>query len=86
MKISGLVNSLNFATDTMYVSNKYNTAPVTKVKSVKPKSYSISRAVNREVSLAAANQMQNYSMSFSNKSVVLQDGTLFVGTIIDMMA
>lgn len=85
MKISGLVNTLNFGNSNMYVSQRYNTAPVTKVKHVQRQNYSINRTVNRELSRSMAN-MGEIAMSISNKSVVLPNGAVFVGTIIDTFA
>ncbi len=86
MQISGMVSSLNYGNNTLYVSKNYNTQPVHKVKNVQRRDYSINRAVNRQLSTSLSSNMADFSMALSNKSVVLPNGAIFVGTIIDMVA
>jgi hypothetical protein len=85
MNISGMSSYLNYGTYGILASSNYNTAPVQAIKSVPQNNYSLNTAVRSELNKFISIDNNSYS-NLNTKTVVLDNGALFVGTIIDFFA
>jgi hypothetical protein len=86
MRVSGMVSTLQYANQNLYVSSRYNQRPVQKVQKVPQRDYSINMAVKNQITRSMTLQPSGSTMSFSSRAVVLPNGAIFVGTIIDLIA
>ena len=69
----------------VFSTSQYNTAPVQRVSNVSSNNYNVTQTVKNELSRYTNNSVSGFSPN-TTASVVLNDGTIFVGTIIDFLA
>ncbi len=85
MTISGMASYFNAGNMNVFHTAHYNTAPVQKVSNVSSNNYNVTQTVKNELSRYMFSDASKFP-SNTTASVVLNNGTIFVGTIIDFLA
>lgn len=85
MRISPVAN-FNIGNSSIYISRKYNTSPVSRINQVQGNNYSYRRSIQNKIINDSYPKMMNttFSVNPRSKTIVLNDGKLFVGTLIDI--
>ena len=85
MRISPVAN-FNIGSSSIYVSQKYNSAAINRIGQVEGNNYSYRRSIEKKFSSDNLSKMMHASATVNVrlKIIVLTDGKLFVGTLIDI--
>jgi hypothetical protein len=87
MNISASVANVGMGYQNIYMGPRYPNRTIEPVSALKANDYSIRRSVETDVTALSLKNISPSKLHMPvNKSVILNDGSMFVGTIVDLIA